>query len=494
MAVIRIYFSDYFEVSPADLKAYGAYNISLINDLPLFIDPFLLFGSDKKEYQELHESMLKYMDFLKTKSSNRLLSRSEIMAWYQFPEVKQNWLGYSRKGNAGSGLGPMFGEKMSKSINTLFEDLGSEKVTQSSHIEKVCLFSVGVGRDNISDFTTNLIKSWLLAYTEGFAKKYIDKKYLKEFTVEKAYFNYTLERWMPQEYLLPVYNEDFVILTPRDILTKDENWINNNDLHGDFMGICRSIPNEQLRAEITNYFQKCLPIHSDNKPNTQKEIRWAQQRTIDKYPEIINWYIKQKEENKVGASTHAMSNVESCEQLFNEDVLSFVTLLHDNTEFYGLKSSGSYDESMRRVKYLKQAIETNDVYRIFYEDGKPIRKEQTLQLIFRLVWYGTSYDVNREVNNGRGPADYIVSMGALDKTIVEFKLASNSKLKQNLEHQVEIYKEANKTNQSITVILYFTESELKKLTKILNELNLANCPDIVLIDAGEKESASNVKN
>ena len=74
MAVIRIYFSDYFEVSPADLKAYGAYNISLINDLPLFIDPFLLFGSDKKEYQELHESMLKYMDFLKTKSSNRLLS------------------------------------------------------------------------------------------------------------------------------------------------------------------------------------------------------------------------------------------------------------------------------------------------------------------------------------------------------------------------------------------------------------------------------------
>ena len=49
MAVIRIYFSDYFEVYPADLKAYGAYNISLINDLPLFIDPFLLFGSDKKE-------------------------------------------------------------------------------------------------------------------------------------------------------------------------------------------------------------------------------------------------------------------------------------------------------------------------------------------------------------------------------------------------------------------------------------------------------------
>lgn len=91
--MIKIYFSDYFDVSLDELKSYGAYNISLINDLPLFIDPFLLFGSDKKEYQELHNSMLKYMEFLKRKSSSSHISRSEIMAWYKFPEVRQNWLG-----------------------------------------------------------------------------------------------------------------------------------------------------------------------------------------------------------------------------------------------------------------------------------------------------------------------------------------------------------------------------------------------------------------
>jgi hypothetical protein len=126
-------------------------------------------------------------------------------------------------------------------------------------------------------------------------------------------------------------------------------------------------------------------------------------------------------------------------------------------------------------------------------DGIPIRKEETAQLIFRLVWYGSNLDVNREVNNGRGPADYTISNGAKDKTVVEFKLASNSKLKDNLLHQVKTYKEANNTKNSITIILYFTEAEFKKTTNILNALNLANNPDIILIDAGVKTSASNIK-
>lgn len=47
---MKIYFSDFFNVTPDILDKYGAFNISLINDLPLFIDPFLLFGSKKPEY------------------------------------------------------------------------------------------------------------------------------------------------------------------------------------------------------------------------------------------------------------------------------------------------------------------------------------------------------------------------------------------------------------------------------------------------------------
>ena len=50
----RIYFTDFFEVTSATLEAYGAFNVSLINDLPLFIDPFLLFDSEDQRYKDLH--------------------------------------------------------------------------------------------------------------------------------------------------------------------------------------------------------------------------------------------------------------------------------------------------------------------------------------------------------------------------------------------------------------------------------------------------------
>jgi len=43
------------------LDRHGAFDISMVSDLPLFIDPFLLFGSDKAEYQALHGEILKYL-------------------------------------------------------------------------------------------------------------------------------------------------------------------------------------------------------------------------------------------------------------------------------------------------------------------------------------------------------------------------------------------------------------------------------------------------
>ena len=44
---MKVYFSDFFDVNPDVIEKYGAFNISLINDFSLFIDPFLLFNSYK---------------------------------------------------------------------------------------------------------------------------------------------------------------------------------------------------------------------------------------------------------------------------------------------------------------------------------------------------------------------------------------------------------------------------------------------------------------
>src|SRR5437899_249691 len=98
---MKVYFSDWFDIEPDLLAQYGAFNVSLINDLPLFIDPFLLYTSEKKDYRLLHDQMIVYLRFLRDQAVQGSVDEGLLRSWYMFPEVKQLWLGFSLKGNCG---------------------------------------------------------------------------------------------------------------------------------------------------------------------------------------------------------------------------------------------------------------------------------------------------------------------------------------------------------------------------------------------------------
>lgn len=121
---MNVYFSDWFGVDPAVLADYGAFNVSLINDLPLFIDPFLLFTSKKPEYQKLHDRIIDYLKFLRDRSAEGAVDEGLLRAWFMFPEVKELWLGFSLKGNQGSGLGIDFARALHKNLNNIFRNFG----------------------------------------------------------------------------------------------------------------------------------------------------------------------------------------------------------------------------------------------------------------------------------------------------------------------------------------------------------------------------------
>ena len=168
-----------------------------------------------------------------------------------------------------------------------------------------------------------------------------------------------------------------------------------------------------------------------------------------------------------------------------------IDLLAGGTTFYETPSD-TLAETRARVAHLKHVIEDKDGYRLFFADGKPIRRESDLQIMFNLTWNNTIQDVNREVNNGRGPVDFAISRGRRGKTLVEFKLASNSALKKNLQNQAEIYQRASDADHAIKVIIFFTDAEREKVGRVLKEVGLVQHPDIVLIDArpDNKPSAS----
>lgn len=247
---LDIYFTDVFDVEPDVFEDFGAFNVSLISDLPLFIDPFLLFNSLNPVYRQLHDNIIRYLTFLRDRAVEGVVNDGLLEAWFTFREVRQNWLGFSREGNRGNGLGMDFARALHKNLNTVFKSFGHETITKGAHLEKLCLIKDGIGRDNISDFTTNLIKEFLLSCTQGFAQAHLDTSMLSLFTVEKVRFNYDTESWERAQFELPSFGGDFVILTPKNLLTKDEIWINRPELLYRVDEIGAALPNDVLRAQV----------------------------------------------------------------------------------------------------------------------------------------------------------------------------------------------------------------------------------------------------
>jgi hypothetical protein len=153
----------------------------------------------------------------------------------------------------------------------------------------------------------------------------------------------------------------------------------------------------------------------------------------------------------------------------------------------------TYEEAQQRVSFLKDCIENKGCHRIFYVNGKPVGREEDVHILFRLIWFGTQSDVSREVNDGRGPVDFKISRGRQDKTLVEFKLAGNSQLRRNLEHQTDTYQKASDAPRSIKVIVYRSAEEFEKVRLVLKGLKLIDDPSVVLIDARRDNKPSGSK-
>ncbi len=129
-------------------------------DLPMGIDPFLLFKSRDPQFADLHASIItaftkgiELIHFNKNDTARQLLD---------FPEVREIGLGYTKKGKGGAGLGEFLSELL---IETLAD---SPALIERGvhHIEEMQLVSVGIGPDRISDIAANLLKQFLIRYTQ----------------------------------------------------------------------------------------------------------------------------------------------------------------------------------------------------------------------------------------------------------------------------------------------------------------------------------------
>ena len=87
---------------------------------------------------------------------------------------------------------------------------------------------------------------------------------IKTVWFNKVRFNFHTGSWERAQYTLPWINGNYVILTLKDILTRDDTWISRRDLIDSFETIPLAIPDAELRAQVFNYFRSMFPYFPDD--------------------------------------------------------------------------------------------------------------------------------------------------------------------------------------------------------------------------------------
>ena len=119
-----------------------------------------------------------------------------------------------------------------------------------------------------------------------------------------------------------------MILTPLDLLTRDDTWINHKDMIRNFARLPAAVPNDQLRAQINAYFRRRL----GNDPDAKRK-REAAAETVQRFPELIDRYIRMQEDEGDRAESISAEKVEEAKRVLVEQVRLAVIDLERNTKF-----------------------------------------------------------------------------------------------------------------------------------------------------------------
>ncbi len=174
--------------------------------------------------------------------------------------------------------------------------------------------------------------------------------------------------------------------------------------------------------------------------------------------------------------------------------------------FEGLQTEAKYDlaggpDQVRKlihdtISLFQHHVENGNLWEELWIGDKP-KKERAAQLIYYAIsdayCIANNVDISPEANMGGGPVDFKFSVGYNARVLVELKRSSGTVV-HGYERQLEIYKDASRTQYGIFVVLDFGDLG-EKLDQILaiqarRRANDEPASDIVVIDATKKASAS----
>lgn len=245
--IIRPRLNDYHNIQlrQADVD----FAIPFINeDIPLYVDPFLLWKSPSQQDNALHTVIINSFNFLGDLSITDLASAVEILK--ELSECDEVGLGNSKTKH-----GKKIGNSMAQAILSTFKDIPQVRKSGFSHFEELQLLVENFSKDRISDITCNLVKSFLIDYTI----QQCEELNIPTELVEIKYFENKSLKFEIETNKLPVHPEskDPILLVPKRWL-RYMPWINFDSYFDEYLKKSKKLLSGRKisRVELLEYNRK----------------------------------------------------------------------------------------------------------------------------------------------------------------------------------------------------------------------------------------------
>ncbi|MBI2275613.1 MAG: hypothetical protein HYU70_17610 [Bacteroidetes bacterium] len=218
----------------------------LDEDIPLYVDPFLLWKINSQQDNSLHTSLVNSFNQL----GHLYVNGKEEEATKILVELSEcNEVGL---GNSIKRKGKRIGDKTANEILSLFKSIPQVNKQGFQHFEEIQLFVDNISKDRISDISCSLIKSFLIDFT-------IDQCKRLQIPIEKcavSIYDYKSQKVKSEETYLPINPDDRqpIILTPKRWL-RYVPWISYDDYFENYYikDIDKEFDGKLNRVQILNF-------------------------------------------------------------------------------------------------------------------------------------------------------------------------------------------------------------------------------------------------
>ncbi|HEX6642424.1 MAG TPA: hypothetical protein VF215_15000, partial [Thermoanaerobaculia bacterium] len=238
--LLRPRLTDYFDLPLTQESADFAIPF-LGEDIPLYVDPFLLWKSPSLQEQALHTAMIASFNGLGDMARTDAKRAIDILV--ELSECKETGLGAGRTRS-----GRRIGRNIAEETLRLFSGVPDIERNGIGHIEVLQLCVDQISKDRISDLTCSFLKSFLIDYTMDQARQFG----IPVQRVTIGVYRYTRRDIVIEDVSLPISPTDGapILLVPKHWL-RHAPWISFDDFFATVVAPDENIPRD--RVHLLNF-------------------------------------------------------------------------------------------------------------------------------------------------------------------------------------------------------------------------------------------------